>query len=77
MAKRRPSGDGMVRKLKRGLWEGRVVIGHKNNGSPIFKYAYANTQREIGDKLRELAHVYRRGDLTEEMILTLAEWLDR
>ena len=77
MAKRRPSGDGMVRKLKRGLWEGRVVIGHKNNGAPIFKYAYANTQREIGDKLRELAHVYRRGDLTEEMMLTLAEWLDR
>ena len=28
MAKRRPSGDGMVRKREDGCWEGRVVIGY-------------------------------------------------
>ena len=33
MAKRRPSGDGMVRKREDGRWEGRIVIGHKENGS--------------------------------------------
>ena len=30
MAKRRPSGDGMVRKREDGRWEGRIVIGHKS-----------------------------------------------
>ena len=34
MAKRRPSGDGMVRKREDGRWEGRIVIGHKENGDP-------------------------------------------
>ena len=26
MAKRRPSGDGMVRKREDGRWEGRIVV---------------------------------------------------
>lgn len=77
MAKRRAFGDGMVRKLKRGLWEGRVVIGHKKDGSPIFKYAYAHTQKELGETLRALARVYHDRDLTEEMMLTLGTWLER
>ena len=34
MAKRRPSGDGMVRKKE----EGRIVVGHKANGNHIFRY---------------------------------------
>ena len=38
MAKRRPSGDGMVRKRDDGRWEGRIVVGHKDNGDSIFRY---------------------------------------
>ena len=38
MAKRRPSGDGMVRKREDGRWEGRIVVGHKDNGDSIFRY---------------------------------------
>ena len=33
MAKRRPAGDGMVRKREDGRWEGRIVIGHKETAS--------------------------------------------
>ena len=47
MAKRRPSGDGMVRRRDDGRWEGRIVIGHKKNGDPIFHHDYANTQKEL------------------------------
>ena len=47
MAKRRPSGDGMVRKREDGRWEGRIVIGHKENGDPIFRYIYADTQKAL------------------------------
>ena len=43
MAKRRPSGDGMVRKREDGRWEGRIVVGHKKNGTPIFQHAYTQT----------------------------------
>ena len=47
MAKRRPSGDGMVRKREDGRWEGRIVVGHKENGDSIFRYVYADTQKEL------------------------------
>ena len=41
MAKRRPAGDGMVRKRDDGRWEGRIVIGHRENGEPLFRHVYA------------------------------------
>ena len=51
MSKRRPSGDGMVRKREDGRWEGRIVVGHKENGEPIFRYVLAKTQKELLAKL--------------------------
>ncbi len=53
MAKRRPSGDGMVRQREDGRWEARIVIGHKKNGDPIFHHDYANTQRAVTEKLHQ------------------------
>ena len=58
MAKRRPSGDGMVRKRDDGRWEGRIVVGHKEDGSPIFHYVLAATQKELLDKLHHRIEVY-------------------
>lgn len=77
MAKRRPSGDGMVRKRKDGRWEGRIVIGHKENGDSIFRYIYADTQKELTAKLRQNIDIYQGVNLTEECKMTLWEWLDR
>ncbi len=77
MAKRRPSGDGMVRKRKDGRWEGRIVVGHKNNGNPIYRYVFARTQKELMEKLHDHIEMYRDADLTEECKMTLGEWLDR
>ena len=77
MAKRRPSGDGMVRKRDDGRWEGRIVVGHKENGDPIFRYVYADTQRELTAKLRRQIDAYQGADLTERSGLTLGEWLDQ
>ena len=34
MAKRRPSGDGMVRKREDGRWEGRIVVGTRKTVRP-------------------------------------------
>lgn len=77
MAKRRPSGDGMVRKRDDGRWEGRIVVGHKEHGNPIFRYVYADTQKELTAKLRQRIEVYQGVDLTEQSGMTLSEWLDQ
>ena len=77
MAKRRPSGDGMVRKREDGRWEGRIVIGHKENGDSIFRYIYADTQKELTTKLRHNINAYQGVDLTEESKMNLSQWLDK
>ena len=77
MAKRRPSGDGMLRKREDGRWEGRIVVGHKKNGDSIFRHVYAKTQKELLDKLHRSIENYQDVDLTEDSRMTLGEWLDR
>ena len=77
MGKRRPSGDGMVRKRDDGRWEGRIVVGHKANGDPIFRHVYAKTQRELTEKLHQSIECYQDVELTEDSRMTLGEWLDR
>ena len=77
MAKRRPSGAGMVRKRKDGRWEGRIVIGHKEREEPIFRYLSAKTQKELLKKLHQNIEEYRDVDLSENSKMSLGQWLDR
>ena len=77
MAKRRPSGDGMVRKRENGRWEGRIVVGHKRGGEPIYHSVYAKTQKELLDKLHREIELYDGVELTEDSLMTLGTWLDR
>ena len=77
MAKRRPAGDGMVRRREDGRWEGRIVIGHRENGEPLFRHVYAKTQKALLDKLHQNIECYRDVELTEDSRMTLGEWLDR
>ena len=67
----------MVRKRADGRWEGRIVAGHKNDGTPIFRYAHASRQAELLDKLHQNIEIYRDVELTEESRMKLGEWLDR
>ena len=77
MAKRRPSGDGMVRKRDDGRWEGRIVVGHKEDGDPIFQYVLAPTQKALLPKLHQNIETFRDVELCEDSRMTLAQWLDR
>lgn len=77
MAGRRPSGDGMIRQKKKGLWEGRITVGHKNDGTPIFRYVYGKTQKEALEKMHQRIEDYRGVELTEDSNMTLGEWLDK
>lgn len=55
----------------------RPLLGHKENGDPIFRYIYASTQKELTTKLRQNINAYQGVDLTKESKMTLLEWLDR
>lgn len=77
MAKRRPSGDGMVRHRSDGRWEGRIVIGHKADGTSVFRYVYAPTQKELTAKLHGEIEDCRGVDIKEKCRLTVEEWLTR
>ena len=46
MAKRRKNGSGDIHHRKDGRWEGRVVVGYKENGLPITKNVLAKTKAE-------------------------------
>ena len=75
--KRRPQGDGTIRKRSDGRWEARIIVGHKNDGSPMYKSAFAKTQRSALKQLHQLLDLYRDVDLTEECRMTLGEWMDK
>jgi len=77
MAKRRPSGDGLVRKRADGRWEGRIVVGHKEDGKPIYRSVFAEKQGDLMPKLHELKDQYAGVELTEDSSITLGEWLER
>ena len=77
MAKRRPQGDGTIRKRSDVRWEARIIIGHKNDGSPMYKSAFAKTQKSALKQLHQLLDLYRDVDLTEECRMTLGEWMDK
>ena len=77
MAKRRPQGDGTIRKRADGRWEGRIVVGHKHDGRPIFRSVFAKKQGELMGKLAELKEQYAGAELTEDSSITLGEWLKR
>ena len=77
MAKRRPSGDGLVRKRADGRWEGRIVVGHKEDGKPIYRSVFAEKQSDLMPKLHELKDQYAGVELTEDSSITLGEWLER
>ena len=77
MAKRRPQGDGTIRKRSDGRWEARIIIGHKNDGTPMYKSAFSKTQKSALKELHHLIELYRDVDLTEDCRMTLGEWLDK
>lgn len=54
MANKRKQGTGTVRQRTDGRWEGRIVIGYKENGNPITKSVLAKTKTQVLTKLEAL-----------------------
>ena len=54
MSKKRPDGDGTIRKRSDGRWEGRVVIGCDDKGLPKTKGITAKSKAVCLKKLEKL-----------------------
>ena len=66
MANKRPDGDGLVRKRSDGRWEGRIVVGHKEDGKPTYRSVFAKTQKELMEKLHRSIETFRDVELKEK-----------
>ena len=53
------------------------MVGHKQNGDPIFRYVLAKTQKELLAKLHRDMEGFQDMELTEDSRMTLGEWLER
>ncbi len=76
IAKRRPSGDGMVRKRDDGRWEGRVVVGYDDKGLPQTKNVLAKTKTECAEKLEKLKEEYRPPSTRCKPEMLFGDWME-
>jgi len=76
MGKKRANGEGTIRYRTDNRWEGRIIIGHKSDGKPIYKSVTGKTQKEVTLKLRNLISDYEGASITEDQNMTISEWLD-
>jgi len=75
MAKRK-NGEGTVRLRKDGRWEGRVVIGYDEKGSPRTKNVLAKTKAECVEKLESLKEQCGRTSDRLKPEMPFGDWLD-
>ena len=61
-ASRRGNNEGSIYQRKDGRWCAQVTVGYKENGKPIFKYAYGSSRQEVAKKLTQYTHeVFENG----------------
>ena len=75
MAKRK-YGEGSIFLRKDGRWEGRVVVGYKENGNPKTKSVTAKTQSECKEKLQELKEQCGRTTDRLKPDMPFGDWMD-
>lgn len=75
MAKRK-YGEGSIFLRKDGRWEGRVVVGYKENGNPKTKSVTAKTQSECKEKLQSLKEQCGRTTDRLKPDMPFGDWMD-
>ena len=75
MAKRK-YGDGSVFERKDGRWEGRLVVGYKENGYAKTKSVTAPTKTECEEKLKKLREEVGRRSERIKPDMPFGDWLD-
>lgn len=76
MPKKKQQGDGSVFLRKDGRWEGRLVIGYKENGYPKTKSVMASTQTECKEKLAKLREECGRRSERLKSDMLFGDWME-
>ena len=59
---RRGNNEGSIYQRKDGRWCSQVMLGYRENGKAIFKYAYGSSRQEVAKKLTKFTHeVFENG----------------
>ena len=75
MAKKK-QGDGSVFQRKDGRWEGRIVVGYKENGYAQTKNVTAHTKTECQEKLAKLREECGRRSEKIKPDMPFGDWID-
>ena len=74
---RNAQGSGTIRQRPDGRWEARFTIGRDpGTGRQIQRSVYAETQREVQQKLRQALAAVDAGAYVDPSKLTVSQWLE-
>ena len=76
MAKKRKNGQGTVRLRSDGRWEGRLVVGYKENGTAKTKSFLSKSKTECLEKMRAFQYAEGERQNKENPDMLFGEWLD-
>ena len=75
--KRNAKGSGLIRKRPDGRWEGRYTLGFDpKTGKQKQKYVYGKTQKEVRQKLTQIASDVDEGSYLEPSSMKVGAWLE-
>ena len=52
-SKKRDNNEGSIRRRSDGRWEGRFIVDHEADGTPIRRSIYAASRKELNERLKE------------------------
>ena len=74
---KRANNEGSIRRRPDGRWEARYTIGRDpGTGKQIQKSVYGETQKEVRQRLQQIASAIDEGTMVQTSKMTLGQWLD-
>lgn len=74
-AKKRENNAGSIRQRSDGRWEGRFIAGYEADGSPIRRSLYAESRKELKEKLKQTLQQVENDEYVPQQQLTVGAWL--
>jgi integrase len=74
---KRANNEGSIRKRPDGRWEARYTLGRDpGTGKQVQKSVYGDTQKEVRQRLQQIATAIDEGTYLEPSKMTVAKWLN-
>lgn len=74
---KRANNEGSIRRRPDGRWEARYTLGRDpGTGKQVQKSVYGETQKEVRQRLQQIASAIDEGTMVQTAKMTLGQWLD-